>query len=333
MSRRRRIDSDPAVKKLAATLGIAQERDLSREIARTAVGRVEVWMAQFDVEPGALRDVHDLVLSQTGLKVEHVRDDTDLTRITNIYRSENRGLPVQLAFEFDRDTEALVFRRPTRHCPFLAVIDARGSRIHRAWFAERHEASHLLVPDPANEQVLRRTHVERPEPLEQVIDEVAAAVGFYEPIVRPVVQSAVARHPFLIDAFEEARRLLAPDASREASYRAFTRTMARPVLLLRVDVKPRKRPSNVHELLDSRALRVHAVVANEATSKHRMNVWPNFRIPKHSVIHHAFSDEEQDLYEEVDDLKTWNSSSGARLGPCRVLVRARGAWASLELAE
>lgn len=312
-------------------MGIAQTSHLSREISRRAVRAVEDWMDQYRIEPKTLDDVHLSTVNQTGLTIEHIVEDCDLDRISTRYQKETPGLPVQLEFAFERDTEALVFRRPSRDCAFLAVIDARGDRIYRRWFAERHEVAHLLVPDPNPEEVWRRTRIERPEPLEQVIDEVAASVGFYEPLIAPVLARVLHENTFVLDAFDAARDLLAPDASREACYRAFARIVDFPLVLLRVDHRHRKRAKAVKDVLETIALRAITVISNDLASRHRMEIWRNYRIPQHSVIHDAFTSGSE-IYSQIDRLEEWHSSSGTSLGPCRVMVTARGRWAAVELA-
>lgn len=320
---RRSIDQDPAFRRIAKRMGITASRDLRSLIADAAVRRVEHWMDELGVRPTSLDDVQSLVLNQTGITIERVQFDSDLARVASSYKGEHQALPVQLELEFTKETEALVFRRPAAAKRFLAVVDARGHRAYRAWFAERHEPSHLLIEDPSANVVWRRTTVKRPEPVEQVVDEVASRVGFWAPIVWAELHAAGSRLGRRLEAFAAAYSAIAPGASREAAYRAFCRLTQEPLVLLRVDYGARRSGDST-----SYALRAQTVIDNDAARKSGLRIWRNYRIPVHSVIHEALS--AGGFYSEVDDLSRWRSSSGTSLPRRRVLVTASGSWVAIE---
>lgn len=329
------VDRDEEVRRIAKTLGVAGP-GLSEKLCTSAVDRVTQYMERFDIVPATLEDVHGVVLNLTGVKIERVENDGDLKRLSQKYAKKQIAAGVQLEFEFARNTEALVFREDNsdaRRPAFTALVDSRGDRGYRAWFAERHEPAHLLIPDPSGKVAWRRTTAERPEPLEQVVDAIAARIGFWEPVVRPVLKQIVREERSLLAALERVRLALAPRASREASYRAFARMLPFPLTILRAEVACRRSDANNRD--GSRCLRATTVIRNEAAERAGIVVWPNFRIPTHSIIHEAHECERGSVYRSQDDLSAWRTESGRALAsrPLAIEVCARGAWATIEVAR
>jgi hypothetical protein len=326
-----RIDADSAVLHVAEQLGIRGSKGLRAAICNEAERRVETWLHDFDITPERLEDVQALVLNQTRLEIRRVADDDQLRDALEAARKVQPALPKQLEFEFAQDTEAVVIRRPSTDrraaSRYLAIVDARGDRRVRAWFAERHESSHLVLPNPQAAKLWRRTRENKAEPLEQVVDAVAARVGFWTPIVRPVVRAQVRQRATALDALESARLELAPDASREAAYRSFVEHVDVPLLLARVGVSARRNDASGESL----ALRVQAVVRNTLADRASLGLWLNYRIPSDSIIARAFAAPEVGALIEDDDLGRWETSSGRRLRAMAVRITASGPWAAIEL--
>lgn len=336
MNHRDRIDADADVRAIARGLRISQERDLGAAIRDVAVGRIEAMLTELHYEPASVEDLREAVHHHTGLHVVRIESDDDLEVVQRDYADELRGLPKQLAFEFGTDTEALVVRRPTKDARsnrrFLALVDARGDRGLRAWFAGWHESGHTLVPDPANNLVLRRTKRARPEPVEQVIDLVASSLGFWTPIVKPVLLASLASGIGLLEAFEMTRVTIAPAASKEASFRAFVNLIPTAVVILWVDYDCRaadRRPGG--NPMNSLALRAKTVIRNDAAIARGMNVPDNYRVPSDSVISTAANDSST-THTENDDLGRWKDSTGRTLRSCPVKITARRGWAVIEAA-
>ena len=314
---------------IAKTLGIAGP-DLRGQLTAHAVEKVRRHLDRFGIEPQTLDDVHAAVLDLTRVSVKRVENDADLRRLSADFKKK---LPVQLEFEFGRNTEALVIREAEadpRSPSFTAIVDARGDRRWRAWFAERHEPVHVLLPDPSGRTAWRRTTAERPEPVEQIIDAAAAAVAFWEPIVGPALVSALRREASVLDAFDRVRRELSPDASVEASYRAFARFVTFPLTLVRTDFGCRR--SDPRNKEGSYALRAVTVIRNEPAKIAAIEVWQNFRIPAHSVLHEARRVFIETTMVQDDDLNAWRTEEGRALSERSLAVRisVRGAWATIE---
>lgn len=336
MNTRARIDADADVRAIARGLGIVQGRNLAEEIRAITVGRIESLLEDLRYEPTSLEELREVVHNHAGLRVVRITSDEDLAVAQRDFANELRGLPKQLAFEFANDTEALVLRRDQRdrlsNSRFVALVDARGDRENRAWFGEWHETGHTLIPDPANNLVLRRTRRERPEPVEQVVDLVASAIGFWAPIVKPVLTRNLAGSDVLV-AFEKTREELVTRSSREAAFRAFCNMLTTPTVIVWVDYDCRaadkRRGGNP---MRSYALRAKTVIRNSAAIELGMNVPENFRIPDHSVIALAANDASASAMRQHDDLGRWRDSSGRALPARPVSVTTWGRWAAIEAA-
>lgn len=331
----RAIDADPLVKKVAQRMNVSAAFGLREAIVAKAQEQVQRWIDAAGLEADCLDVIHRLVLSQTGINIQRVETDEQLAQLSARYQRELPALPVQLEFEFSRDTEALVFRKgsdPRSASKFIAVVDARGERSRKAWFAERHEPGHVLIRDPSSANLWRRTRAERPEPIEQVVDAVAAAVGFWEPLSRPVLERSLAASMDVLSAFDDAQLHLAPEASVEASYRAFARLYPRPLVLLRAEFACRK--GDPENRGDSYALRARTIVVNDAALATGLVVPWNHRIPQHSIIsRRRESILTLPVEQQFDNLARWTSSRGGRLLDCDVLVTAQGGWAAIEPAR
>lgn len=329
------IDRDAEIRRIAEILGVTGP-GLSDKLIATAVAKVARHMERFDIVPATLDDVHAIVLNLTGVKIERVESDSDLKRISQKYAKKQVAAGVQLEFEFAKNTEAIVFRDEAsgaRRPAFTALVDSRGDRGYRAWFAERHEPAHLLIPDPTGKLAWRRTTTERPEPLEQVVDAIAARIGFWEPIVRPTLEQVIREERSVLAALERARVTLAPNASREASYRAFARLLPFPLTILRSEMASRRADPHNHD--GSRCLRATTVIWNDAAERAGIVVWQNFRIPSHSIIHEAHGNKLGGALRSSDDLRSWQTESGRALclRTLGVEVNARGPWATIEVAR
>ena len=321
-----RINADPVVQELARALGVRLRlsESLKNEVVKRAIGKVEDWFGETGIEPETLADVQALVRNRTRMRVQRIETDADFEAAKAVIPT---GVPVQLEMEFQRGTEAVVVRRDSVDrlgAKYVAVIDARGENARRAWFGERHEGAHLIVPDSSAQVVWRRTREERPEPLEQVIDAIASGVGFWAPIVRRQLTASMSDGVNLLDAFEHAHAMLCPDASRQAAFAAFLRYVDRPAVVIWTKFGASKQEDR--SPLESFALRVGHVHCNAPAVARGLRVWKNFRIPPDSIITVAYSDQTHTRVDE-DNLARWPTDSGKGLINFPVIISARGHWA------
>ncbi len=323
-----RIDADPVVRQIATAMGSRATRNLKDDIVARAVGRVERWMKEASVEPERLDDVHDLICNMTRVKIVRVNNDYELERA----KAElPPAVPVQLDLEFGAETEAVVVKRDGadhRGSQFIAIVDARGNRASRAWFAERHEPSHLIIPDKGAGAIWRRTKAERPEPLEQVVDAVASAIGFWPDLVRRQITASRSDAETLLEALEHSHMMLAPGASKASAYLALIAHVEHPTLVVWSDVAPRR-----GKVIDpsTYALRIQTILANDAARRHGLTIWENFRVPPDSAIAIARGDALGTLHVQMDNLARWPTTSGRPLPSATVHVTARAGWATIEM--
>lgn len=328
-----RIDRDRTVVEVAQRLGIHTEMDLLRAIPDAVERKVDAWLTDCGVVPETLEDVHRFVLNRTRLKVHRVEIDDDIRHISSLYQTEIPNLGIQLALEFGRDgTEAVLMRRPGGGLSgrYVAIIDAREERARRAWYAERHEAAHLLVDDPSVEEVWRRSG--DASPIERVVDAVAARVGFWPEVVRPVVHRVRPTVGIgLLDALAGCRASLAPEASTEASLRSFALYLNEPTLFVYCDMASRKAEERFGCAAPSFRLRVRAQVSSPSARSKGLFLPTNFSVPMHSIIHSAFDVGPVETLYQDDCLGNWSDSSGKTLRALPIRIEAQGRWAVLTL--
>ncbi|NOU30072.1 MAG: hypothetical protein HOO96_19385 [Polyangiaceae bacterium] len=334
MNRGARIDADDEVRAIARHLGIKQRHGLGEAIRDATIGKVESTLTKLGIVPSSISELREVVFHTAGLRVVRIQSDEDLQDAQKKYAPELVGLPKQLELEFSRDTEAVVVRRRQNDAlsnnKFVALVDARGDRNRRAWFSEWHEATHTLVPDPANKLVVRRTRLERPEPVEQVIDLTAASIGFWAPIVKPVVREEVAVGEDILKALDDSRIRIAAEASRDAAFRSLSNFVSTPIIVLWVGYDCRA--ADKDQPHRSLALRARSVIRNDAAIARGLNIPVNFRIPPDSVITTAANSNWDTRLVEDDNLWRWKDSKGRSLGPGAVKVTARGQWVAIEAA-
>lgn len=327
------FDNDVIIQGAAHALGLRGSRGLRSAIVRSSVERIQGWAEEFGIAFTGVEDVLELVKNQTRVETVRVESDEQLAEIARQYSRDVATRQVQLEFEFNRmNTEALVFQRDqqARSAPkFVAVVDARGDRVNRAWFGERHEPTHLLIRDPSTGLVWRRRGADKPTPVERLVDDVASEIGFWAPFVEPLVREELRRGGPVLEAFERLRAAIAPEASRAASYRAFARYVETPLLIVYCKESCRKADEKLGRLSGSWALRVADAIESPSARRESLFIPDNYRIPTHSCIHSSVRSG-LPLVED-DNLWLWTDSSGSRRPAVRVRVYADGAWACLEV--
>lgn len=328
------IDHDATVQQIASLLGVRGKVDLERAICGAAEDRVRTYMQRHDIVPETVEDVHGVVLNMTGVDLFHITDDRSLDDAMTSVGRVNRLWPAQLEREFATTTEAFVLRRDDSDLlgpRFTAFVDAREGRSQRAWFSSRHEPAHLLIKDPSANGIWRRTSMERPEPVERVVDAVASRIGFWADISLPVVRAAFTQGD-LLEAFEIAHKIIAPTASFEASLRAFLDMIPEPLLAVRSDMAARKADLRALRLGTMFDLRAVVAIQNQAARAAGVNIWQNFRIPKSSVIFEAYHRLDRECtWTATERLGDWTESGGSRLRDVDVEVWTRGVWSILRV--
>jgi hypothetical protein len=340
LSRRASIDSDATVQRVAGRLQITARDNLPQRIVDCVERRLAATLHELGASDPGLDDLRAVVQDQTKMKVVRIESDEALAQVAASHAGQFRALDKQLSLEFEKDTEALVLRTDKSTnanrggARYTAFVDARGDKSRRAWFSEWHESSHLMIPDDSDKEVYRRTRVRRPEPIEQVVDAVASRIAFWQPSVEPIVRLALSQHTHVLEAFEAARLLWAPEASQESAYIAFSNLIGRPLVLIRAQVAGRRADAKARSFdPESYALRAVRCIHSPEARGAGLYIPANYRIPPSSSI--AAQSSGMSLLRaqtSAERLGAWTSSDGRRLKDIRVLVTVFGSWASVELA-
>jgi hypothetical protein len=328
-----RLDHAPEIIDLAAELGVAGSAPVER-ILDHCRRRIDGWVAEAGGVT-AIDALEALVARRLQMVFEEVRADEDFDRLTEVYaRAKREFVFAGMRSKFDDDANptygALVQRRhagdddPDK---FVAVIDCRGYKLARRFFTRWHEIAHRLTthcdqPEP----VYRSEH----DPIERLMDEIAAHVGFYDQIFAPAFRQAVGGNRLLtFGAVEAVIERAFPTASFQATLFACARRLKTPVLYLEAalahkkDVKRRlTTPSMFGDDPPQSELRAVKVVPNTPAQEDGFFIPTNMRVPATSVIHRLFEAELLTDGDALECLSQWESQ-GKSLPRRAVAVEGR----------
>lgn len=255
------------------------------------------------------------------LTFEEVHGPHDVVKLENRYLKGKRELGfAQLRDELDQPgVDALLFQRvhasdqdPDR---WVAVLNLQQSRAKAYWNRFR-EMSHRIAEPPQGILPFRRHQFEKNNPVEALVDSVAAELAFYAPIFRPLVERYAWRHRLSFSTVDEIRNSYAPTASLLATMNAIIKYWPRAAAALTAEFRGRRSCPD-----DDQALRVSPQSYNDLAGITNLRFIPNMRVPLATPIHNAFATTvEQD---DVEHLGNWSTSGGTRLAPLQVFTSAR----------
>lgn len=287
---------------------------------------VDRWVQ--DYGPRSLRELLETAAAKIGVIIEEVHQDWDLPNISQRYLAQGEGGFACIASELDQRTFALAIRlrHPRNGCTHVAVIDCRGSKHARRWFSIWHEIVHLIV-NPQLELDFRRTTAESKDTVEAMIDKIAGELAFYPPMYdSPLLSSG---RPSL-SVLETHRKLLSPEASREASYATIVSRLRRSTLFLVAGLALKaseqralesRRPPTV---LPTPKLRVLRTAGSESARTAGLFVPHNHRVPPSSIIYRLFHEEidtsPDGICREIENLDQWKDSTGRSLPGLPIVV-------------
>lgn len=318
-----RLADEPDIHDLAGKMGIAAGGDPVEAILAHCQNRLERWVA----EAGGVRSIEELeslVTTRLQMVFEEIRDETDFDRIRKTYAAGKwDAIFATLRLRFDDPGNptygALVCRKaaaldaPDR---YVAVIDCRGDKLARRFFTRWHEIAHRLTTDAdPDEPKFRSEH----DPIEQLMDQIASHIGFYEPFLRPAIQAATQGCPPLtFAAVQDVIARAFPTASFQATLFACARHTTSPVLYveaMRAYKKEMKRrlatPSMFGDDPPPGEVRAVKVLPNEAAKRDGFFIPTNMRVPEGSVIHRLFEPEPQTEGYVQECLSQWISQGRA----------------------
>ncbi|MGH7593383.1 MAG: hypothetical protein ACRELE_05975 [Gemmatimonadales bacterium] len=274
------------------------------------------------------------------MKIEFIRSNEDVRMIKAKYGDFHSALGPQLEDEFiNGTTEGITLQRESDDDPhrprYLAIVDARSERAARAYFTAWHEIAHLILhPAQLAFTGFRRTPTlaeVKKDPIESVVDHVAGHLAFYEPLFRPLLDAAVDDHGITFRALEAARASVDPTPSIFASAMACLHLHDRPILLVKAELALKKSEerfrSSGQQTFDfaehtTEKLRAVTVVPNAGAYEAGIEIRPNMRIPRKSVLYQAFESLTETDLTAHEDQAWWEDSASGSLPPLAISVHA-----------
>lgn len=328
---------------LAISLGLSTQGDCLLRIRDYALARVEEilddfnrYAAEFSVKN--FNDLRRLISNKLSLKIEWIRSDEDIERISSEYRKFHPSIRGCLRHEFiQSSTEGITIplENPIPGAfKFLAVIDARGERASRAYFTTWHEIVHLLLDTAEyDHSSYRHTIVQENshgDPLEKVVDYVTEHVAFYAPFFEPVLRLKIEEYGRLtFHAIEEARLAIVAEASLLATANRSIHHIGKPALLMEVYSGLKKAEiatsQNCQQNMSNPPLpklRVRYTKLNDFAKRNSFAIRNNMRVPLTSVLARAYESKVDECYEAVEDQSWWETSSTGSLPSLPLWVTA-----------
>lgn len=335
------ITLNAEVRAVARELGVPIRGDVAAQVVAKCLKRVASWCDELGM-PGSLEELLDIVQARLCLRFEVIGLDGDLGRVREKYLRERELAFVNLDEEFSDGTDAIVFRlehaKPWSNCRYVAVIDGRGAKAARVWFSKWHEIAHLLA-EPQTKFVFRRTTAFKREPLERLMDQIAGALAFYEPLFRPALDGhgIDLLHPRLRDLrdFATAR---CGFASLQSALHSALNYVQTPAILIEAKLALKRSEARLvdadgRDAGDARPLlRAVTTAHNPAALRVRFYVHRNMRVPERSVIARVFSGEAGAEFEQTRERLGWWESGGEKLNDLSISVEAMKAGNSRVLA-
>ena len=320
---------------LARELGLPLSHTPAQEVVNLCVGKIANWLEDSpDVQTIAALEA--LVCEKLQLVFEEFWSDEELEAIIQKYTALGEYVFATLRDDFDESTFATLIERrkvaSDARDRYVAVIDCRGSKAARRFFTRWHEIAHLLTTPPQSKVLFHRSTTERC-PIEDLMDEIAGVIGFYDPIFQP----ALLQHDeFSFMAVETIRNQFCPDASFQATLIACVTRVQQPALYIEVGMGYKK---SEEEQLNSKQmalfpvespqakLRVLVVAPNEAAKKNGIRVDRNMQVPAESVLSSLFFTTPIGRLsldaKAQENLGIWRHSNGTSLANIDVNVEAR----------
>lgn len=330
---------DPRVVQLAKDLGLLTHGDCVAAIRRFALETVKTVVANAAVPVDSLLMLRRVLADRYRVRVEFIRTNEDIRAIAAKSPDFHSALVPRLEQEFLKDTtEGITLERESEdpHKPqYLAIVDARGERAARAYFTAWHEITHLVLhPAQLAFPGFRRSppgaEVAK-DPLEGVVDHVAGYIAFYEPLYRPILDTAIREHGVTFRALETARAPVDPRPSLLASATACLRMQDKPMLLLKAEMAFRRDETRFRESGQQSfdfapgptpKLRAVGVLRNGLADAAGLAIQPNMRVPSNSVLYRAFESPTEADFTADEDQSSWESSAVGALPELAIRVHA-----------
>ena len=207
----------------------------------------------------------------------------------------------QMAGEFDDDK-------------WVAVLNLQKSEA-RSFFNRAHELSHRIAEPPQGLLPFKRHGLERGEPIERLMDQIAAELAFFPDVFVPLVEARQSDQ-LSFGVINELKTQFADSSSLLAAANAVVNAWPKPACCMTARMEGRKRKPQ-----DAVALRVFPQSRNAlAHDASELFVIQRMRVPKTSIVHDVFI--HGGTRTGIENLSTWTTSDGKRLRNESVLITA-----------
>ncbi len=255
------------------------------------------------------------------LTFEEVHGPDDVERLEKRYlKGKNEIGFAQLRGELCRPgVDALLFERmyaeeraPDR---WVAVLNLQETAA-KAYWNRFHELAHRIAEPPQGILPFRRHQFEASNPVEALIDSVAAEFAFYGPAFRPIVERLAKRNRLDFKIVEMITADYAPSASLLSTVKATVKHWPRPAAALTAEFRGRLNAPDVDQ-----GLRVTPQGYNDTASVVGLAFFPNMRVPAGTPIDQAF--QTGIAQDQSERLGEWVTSTGKRVTPLDAHTSAR----------
>lgn len=328
------LAQEPEIIRMADALRVGPGNAVEN-ILRYCRNKVSKWCDEVgDVK--TIDELERIVCGKLRLVFEEFYDDAGLQRIIQRYADFGEKIFKTLPDLFDENTFAtLVERRKITgrsHDRYVAIIDCRGDKAWRRFFTRWHEIAHLLTLYNQLELPLHRSTNDK-TPTERLMDAIAGDIGFFDSILRPIIDAEIRIFGRLtFDGVERIRTRYCPMASFQSTLNACVARLSKPAVLLDVGWGLKKAEA---ELVASPQLalipcappqskiRALSVMPND-DAHGKIEIHRNMELPATSVVSRLLmlpAEFAQD--EAVENLEDWQHSDGKRLRAAVVHIQAR----------
>jgi hypothetical protein len=295
------------------------QRAFSGDVAAACMARIGPIVDK--LLPCAGEQISDALAQHLCLTFEEVHGPHDVESLENRYLKGKKEIGfAQLRGELERPgVDALLFERvhaeEMARDRWVAVLNLQDTEA-KAYWNRFHELTHRIAEPPQGILPFRRHKFEASNPVEALIDSVAAEFAFYAPAFRPIVQRIAKRNRLDFNIVEAIRANCAPSASLLCTIKAIVKYWPGAAAALTAEFRGRRNAPNVDQ-----ALRVTLQGCNRAASDIGLKFFPNMRVPAGTPIDKAF--EAGGTEDGRENLGKWITSGGERLASLEVFTSAR----------
>ncbi|MDG3008393.1 hypothetical protein [Paludisphaera mucosa] len=324
------------MQKLAYDLGLRGDGAVVDQVLEYCMGQVAGWADEDGV--ATLAELEGVACRRLCLEFEEIWSDDDIERLVRKYAEQGEYAFAYIRTAFDGETFGTTLIRDDV-APgvksYIAFIDCRGPKAHRRYFTRWHEIAHLLTLPPRSGEPVNRSPLGRC-PVEQLMDKIAAEVGFFDPIFRPALEGYLASGSLGFQVVEQIRRDHCPTASFQSTLIACVRQAPVPAVYVEAAMGYKKdeatkvfspqRTLFPVELPEAR-LRIQNATGNDEARRLRLRFDRNMEVPGTSVLARLFGGE-VDRGSSTDlagheALSNWEHSDGSTLSDATVFIEAR----------